>query len=162
MSNYKSNFVYCFVLQMQPDYTPVIPLYRDSLRIYLWYWYFKYFRIHWPINQMEHSGFKVPSNWLVLGWEAQPIFLVPGSIGHLDLDQSYLHPKSIGSGIVLPWFGTVRLWLLTVLPNWENQLKSTVWTVGEPRFHIQKWISFTWNDHETLLALIHSTNILCT
>ena len=47
---------------------------------------------------MEHSGFKVPSNWWVLDWEVQPIFLGPGSFGLLDLVQCYLHTRSIGSG----------------------------------------------------------------
>ena len=47
---------------------------------------------------MEHSGFKVPSNWRVLDWVAWPFFLGPGSFGLLDLVQGYLHTRSIGSG----------------------------------------------------------------
>ena len=47
---------------------------------------------------MEHSGFKVPSNWRVLDWVVRPIFLGPGSSGLLDLVQDYLHTRSIGSG----------------------------------------------------------------
>ena len=47
---------------------------------------------------MEHSGFKVPSNWRVLDWVARAFFLGPGSSGLLDLVQGYLHTRSIGSG----------------------------------------------------------------
>ena len=34
---------------------------------------------------MEHSGFKVPSNWQALDWVVWPFFLDPGSSGLLDL-----------------------------------------------------------------------------
>ena len=77
---------------------------------------------------MEHKGFKVPSNWQVLDWVAQPIFLGPGSSGLLDLVQGYLHTRSIGSGTYCLSLVQSSRWTRSLfytsleLPIWANHI----------------------------------------
>ena len=78
---------------------------------------------------MEHSGFKVPSNWQVLDWVARSFFLGPGSSGLLDLVQGYLHTRSIGSDILFvpgsiayyPWTRSLFYTSLE-LPIWADHI----------------------------------------